>query len=75
MIAKLEREQTNTQRILGKFLFISCLPDNALRTLVDIMRLSELSTFALNADPGKLDIKRRDSGIVFISLPMFHSLN
>ena len=37
---------------------ISSLPGKALRTLVDIAR------------PGKLDIKRRDPGILFISLPI-----
>ena len=34
------------------------------------------SNFALKAEPGKLDIKRRDPGILFISLPIAeHSSN
>ena len=28
------------------------------------------STFVLKAEPGKLDIKRREPGILFISLPI-----
>ena len=49
---------------------ISSLPGKALRTLVDIARL------VLKAEPGKLDIKRREPGILFISLPIVkHSSN
>ena len=48
-------------RILGECLLISSLPGKALRTHVDIARLTE---------PGKLDIKRREPGILFISLPI-----
>ena len=33
--------QYNTQRILGEYILISSLPGNALRTLVDIVRLGE----------------------------------
>ena len=36
--------------------------------LVDIARLAEYSTCILKAEPGKLDIKRREPGILFISL-------
>ena len=36
--------------------------------LVDIVRLAEDSTCVLEAEPGKLDIKRREPGILFISL-------
>ena len=32
--------------------------------------LSSDSTSALKAEPGKLDIKRRKTGILFISLPI-----
>ena len=43
------------------------LPGEALRTLIDFARLAE---------PGKLDIKRREPGILFISLPIVeHSSN
>ena len=50
-------------------LLISSLPGKALRTLVD-------STCVLKAEPGKLDIKRREPGILFISLPIVeHSSN
>ena len=46
--------------ILGECLLISSLPGKALRTDVD----------------GKLDIKRREPGILFISLPIVeHSSN
>ena len=40
---------------------ISGLPGKALRMLVDIARLAE---------PGKLDIKIHEPGIIFISLPI-----
>ena len=45
--------------------------------LVDIARLGPSdSTFVLKAEPGKLDIKRREPGILFISLPIVkHSSN
>ena len=51
---------------------ISSLPGKALRMLVDIARLAERglpsdSTCVLKAEPGKLDIKRREPGILFIS--------
>ena len=44
---------------------ISSLPGNALRMLVDIASLSSDSTCVLKAESGKLDIKRREPGIVF----------
>ena len=45
-------DQLAIYRILGECLLISSLPGKALRTFVDIAR------------PGKLDIKRREPGIV-----------
>ena len=48
-------------RIIGECLLISSLPGKALRTHVDIV---------FKAKPGKLDIKRRKPGILFISLPI-----
>ena len=47
---------------------ISSLPGKALRMLVDIARLAERCV--LKAQPGELNrsIKRRESGILFISL-------
>ena len=61
-------------RILGKYLLISSLPGNALRTLVDtaglVKRLPNGSTCVLKAEPCKLDIKRCKPGILFISLPI-----
>ena len=39
---------------------ISCLPGKGSRTLVDIATLAIDSTSVLKAEPGKLDIKRRD---------------
>ena len=44
------------------------LPGKALRTLVDIARLAERFNYVLEAEPGKLDIKMREPGILFISL-------
>ena len=32
------------------------------------------STYVLKAEPGKLDIKRREPGILFISLPIVYTL-
>ena len=40
----------------------------ALRTLVESQGLPSDSTCALRAEPGKLDIKRCQPGILFISL-------
>ena len=50
---------------------ISSLPGKVSRMLVDIARLGNPrdSTCVLEAKPGKLDIKRREPGILFISLP------
>ena len=57
-------------RIPGECLLISSLPDTALGTLVDIARLKpRYSTCVLKAEPGQLDIKRREPGILFISSP------
>ena len=47
-------------RIPDSCLFISSLPGSALRTHVE-------STSVLKALPGKFDIKRHDSGILYIS--------
>ena len=50
---------------------ISSLPGKALRMLVDITRgLPSDSACVLKAEPGKLDIKRHEPGILFISLPI-----
>ena len=59
-----------TQRILGEYLFISSLPGKALRMLVESRGLPSDSSCILKAEPGKLDIKRREPGILFISLPI-----
>ena len=48
---------------------ISSLPGKVLRMLVDIVRLAEQFNMRSEAEPGKLDIKRREPGILFISLP------
>ena len=62
--------------MLGVCLLISSLPDKALRTHVDIAWLASDSTCVFKAEPGKLDIKRREPGILFISLPIVeHSSN
>ena len=49
---------------------MTSLPGKALRMLVDIARLAERSTSVLKAVPGRLDIKIRKPGILFISLPI-----
>ena len=57
-------------RILGDCLLISSLPGKALRSLVESRGLRSDSTCVLKAKPGKLDIKRSEPGILFISLPI-----
>ena len=49
---------------------ISSLPGKALRMLVDIARLDKQLNMHSQSRAGKLDIKRRESGILFISLPI-----
>ena len=60
-----DQEIENTRCLL-----ISSLPGMALRTLVYIARHAErVNPRVLEAEAGKLDIKRRKPGILFISLP------
>ena len=50
---------------------ISSLPGKALRMLVDIARLAERFNKRFQSrEAGKLDFKRREPGILFISLPI-----
>ena len=49
---------------------MSSLPGKASRTLVESRGLPSDSTYVIQAEPGKLDIKRREPGILFISLPI-----
>ena len=42
----------------------------ALRMIVELRGLPSDLTCLLEEEPGKLDIKRRESGILFISLPI-----
>ena len=60
--------------MLGECLLISSLPGNASRMLVDIARLAERkphdSTCIINAEPGKLNIKRCEPVIIFINSPI-----
>ena len=58
------------KRILGEGLLISSLPGKALRKLLTSRGLLSESTFVLEAEPGKLDIKRHKPGILFINLPI-----
>ena len=46
---------------------ISSLPGKALRMLVELRGLPSESTRVLDAEPAKLDIKRREPGILYIS--------
>ena len=55
------------KRILGESLLISSLPGKALRTLVESRGLPSNSTCNLEAEPGKLDIKRHSPGFLLIS--------
>ena len=55
-------------REYGYSLLISSLPGKALRTLVESRGLPSDSTYVLKAEPGKLDIKRHEPGILFIRL-------
>ena len=61
--------------ILGECLSISSLPCKILRSFVTSRGLPSNSTCVLKVEPGKLDIKRREPGILFISDPLFHSSN
>ena len=54
---------------------MSSLPGKALRTLVDIARLAERFNMHSQSQPGKLDIKRYEPGILFISLPIVSHFN
>ena len=54
--------------ILGEIILISSLPGKASRRLVELQDLPGDSTCFLIAKPGKLDIKRCEPGILFISL-------
>ena len=56
----------NTRQVL--FFFISGLSGKAMRRLVDSRGLPSDSTCVLEGEPGKLDIKRHEPGILFISL-------
>ena len=47
---------------------ISSLPGKASRILVESRGLPSYSTCILEAEPGKLDIKRHKAGIIFIFL-------
>ena len=51
----------------NKCLLISSLPGNALRTRVDIARFAERLNMHSLSLIGKLDIKKRKPGILFIS--------
>ena len=57
-------------RILDECLLISSLPGKALKCLLTVRGLLSDSTSVLKAEPGKLDIKRREPVILFISLPI-----
>ena len=56
--------------MLCECLLISSLPGKALRTLVDIARLAERFYMRSQTKLGKLDIKRREPGILSISSPI-----
>ena len=60
--------------MLGDCLLLSSLPGKAWRTLVDSRGLSSDSTCVLKAEPGKLDIKRREPSILFMIIYQFTHL-
>ena len=53
---------------------VSSLPGKASRMFVEIARLS-VSTCVLEAEPGKLDIKRHKPGVLFIRLTFVSLFN
>ena len=67
IIASLESEIMN--RIPGSPLLIPSLPGSALRMHVELTSLA-ISTCVLKALPGKLDIKRHPSSILYMSLAL-----
>ena len=56
-------------RVPGSRLLISSLPGSALRTQVESLCKPRDSTSILKALPGKLDIKRREPCILYVSQP------
>ena len=55
------------KRIPGLRLLVSILPGSTLRTFVESLASLAMSTSVLKALPGKLDIKRLSSSILYIS--------
>ena len=55
--------------------FDSKLTGKASRTLVDIVRLAEGFNMRSQSEPGKLDIKRREPGILYKLTKLIPSLN
>ena len=53
--------------MLGERLLISSLPGKVLERMLTSPGLPSDSTCVLKAEPGKLDIERREPGILFIS--------
>ena len=72
-VTKLKQEVKSLQvskskkRVLGECLFISNLPGKASRMPVESLGKPRDSTCVLEAESGKLDIKGRHTGILFIS--------
>ena len=62
-------QYTENKLTKSECLLISKLPGKATRRLVELKGLPSDSTCILIAEPGKLDIKRCESGILFINLP------
>ena len=56
--------------MLGGCLLISSLPGKFSRTFVESRGLLSDSTWVLKAEPGELNMKRREPGILFNSLPI-----
>ena len=67
MFLQVKNGLNTKKRILGECLLISKISGKAFRTLVDIARLESYSTCILEAEPSKLDIKRREPSILLIS--------
>ena len=72
--ASLKSEQTGKliNRIPGSRLLLSSLPGSTSRMHIESLSKPRDSTSLLKALPGKLDIKRREPGILYICMKCRH---
>ena len=72
---KCETSSKLIDRIPGLGLLISSLPGSDSRTHVESLGLPSNSTCVLEAEPGKLDIKRHSPSILYLSDKLYKSLH